>query len=91
MVNTFCKRWMTEYVPGFTQRKKWNSEQCNLKLGDVVLVVDSAQPRGQWLLGKIEGIHKALDSVVRSVDVKTKYGIFKCPATKICLLEESSV
>lgn len=32
------KRWMTEYVPVLTKRKKYNSEKLNLNLGDVVLV-----------------------------------------------------
>ena len=90
VVNTFWKRWMTEYVPGLTQRKKWNNDQGNLKLGDVVLVIDSNQPRGQWLLGRVHAVHTAQDGIVRSVDVKTKHGICKRPAAKICLLEESA-
>ncbi len=90
VVNTFWKRWMTEYVPGLTQRKKWNIDQGNLKPGDVVLVIDSNQPRGQWLLGRVHVVHTAQDGIVRSVDVKTKHGICKRPAAKICLLEESA-
>ena len=80
VVNTFWKRWMTEYVPGLTQRKKWNNDQGNLKLGDVVLVMDSNQPRVQWLLGGVHAVHTAQDGIVRSVDVKTKHGVCKPPS-----------
>jgi hypothetical protein len=89
VVNTFWKRWMKEYVPGLTRRKKWQTDQENLQIGDVVLVIESNQPRGQWLLGKVQALHTAQDGIVRSVEVKTKHGICKRPATKICILEKS--
>ena len=79
VVNTFWKWWMAEYVPGFTQRKKWNNDEENLKLGDVVLMIESNQPRGQWLLGRVHAVHTVQDGVVHSVDVQTKHGICKRP------------
>ena len=89
VVNTFWKWWMTEYVPGLMQRKKWNNDEKNLKLGDVVLVIESNQPHGQWLLGRVHAVRTAQDGVVHSVDVQTKHGMCKRPVTKICLLEQS--
>ena len=71
------------------QRKKWNNDEGNLKLGDVVLAIKFNQPRGQWFLGRVHALHTAQDGIVRLVDVQTKHVICKRPATKICLLEQS--
>ena len=34
------KRWLHEYLPGLTARKKWFQAVPNLKVGDLVLIVD---------------------------------------------------
>ena len=37
----FWRRWMTEWVPSLSGRKKWFKERKNLQVGDVVLLVYS--------------------------------------------------
>ena len=45
-------------------RRKWAVEQRNLKVGDVVLLVDRQTPRDQWPLGVIIETFKGEDQLV---------------------------
>ena len=44
----------------------------NLKKGDIVLIQDSNQIRGQWKLGKVSEVFPGEDSIVRKVHVTYK-------------------
>ena len=54
LVKIFWKRWREEFLATLNTRKKWRKKKDNLKVGDVVLVVDQNAPRGQWPLGRVE-------------------------------------
>ena len=60
-------------------------------MGDAVLLVESTQPRGQWLLGRVQEVHEGKDGVIRSANVKTKFGNFVRPTNKICVIVECPV
>ena len=49
LVKLFWKRWREEFLSTLNTRKKWREAKDNLKVGDVVLVVDQNAPRGQWV------------------------------------------
>ena len=85
-------RWLREYLPRLVTRKKWlqPTANYNVKIGDLVLVSDYAVPRGYWPLGRIVKVFPGHDNVVRSAEVKTKFGVMKRPVTKLALLEECS-
>jgi hypothetical protein len=88
LVDLYWKRWLREYVPNLTERRKWNTPTARpLKADDVVLVVDENLPRGQWRLGRVIKTFSGEDGQVRSAEVKTKYGQYKRPAVKLCLLQ----
>jgi len=51
-----CKvwnRWMREYLPTIGSRHKWFLPTENLKVGDVVLVIEPDTPRRDWKIGWI--------------------------------------
>ena len=77
-----------EYLPALVQRAKWTQDVPNLKVGDPVTVVDYSTPRGTWPFGRIVKVYRGSDKIVRSVDVKTKFGVFRRPTTKKATLEE---
>ena len=83
-------RWLREFLHGLTVRKKWFQTGPNLKIGDLVLVVDYGTPRGSWPLGRIVRVFSGHDNVVRSAEVKTKFGLMKRPVMKLALLVECS-
>ena len=71
VANHTWSRWLREYLPGLITRKKWTQPTVNVKVGELVLVVDRAVSRGSWPLGSIVKVFPGLDSIVRSADVKT--------------------
>jgi hypothetical protein len=89
IIEHFWKRWLKEYVPHLTERRKWTTERRNVEVGDLVLVVEPNTPRGQWPLGQVlETYPDKRDNVVRVVKVKAASHPkpFVRPVTKLCIL-----
>ena len=72
LVRHVWKRWMKEYIPHSGSRKKWFSSQKNLKVGEVVVVIDTDMARRDWKVGRIEQVYPGNDGLVRVVDVKVR-------------------
>ena len=88
-LQSFWQRWIREYLPIITTRKKWNIATRNFVVGDLVLIADKNIPRSNWLLARITEIHRSKDNVIRVVKLKTKFGTYTRPAANLSLLEES--
>ena len=54
-----------------------------------MLVAEPDQPRGTWPLGTIVSTHRGQDGMVQAFTVRTQYGEYKRPITKLCFLEET--
>ena len=54
-----------------------------------MLVAEPNQPLGILPLGRIVSTHPGQDGMVRAVTVRTQYGEYKRPITKLCFLEEA--
>jgi hypothetical protein len=91
MSDNFWKRWRKEYLPLLTSRSCWRRKTRNISVDDLVLVNDPDVPKGVWPLGRIKSVFKGTDGVVRSVEVRTKRGVFMRPVTKLVDLEELNV
>ena len=89
MTNHFWKRWLREYLPSLTERRKWRRNVPNLVIGDLVLVVDENSPRGSWPLRRVTRVLPGDDGRVRAAEVRTKSGTYVRPVVKLCLLEEN--
>lgn len=85
----FWDLWTKFYLPSLVPRKKWKTKQKNLAIGDVVLMIDSNQPRGQWKLGHIIKTFPGEDGLVRVVEVQADTGIYKRAVHRLCLLERA--
>ena len=55
-----------------------------------IFKLDMRTPRGCWPLGRIVTVFPGSDNVVRSAEVKTKFGLLRRPVAKLALLEEGS-
>ncbi|XP_017468804.1 PREDICTED: uncharacterized protein LOC108360867 [Rhagoletis zephyria] len=82
------KKWISEYLPDLCRRTKWYQPVQPLRVGDVVLVVDSNIHSSRWPLGLVTQVFPGKDLQVRSAEVQTRAGIFKRPA---CLLAKLDV
>ena len=89
IANQFWTIWRREYLPQLTKRGRWRTHMENVRVGELVVVVDDDQKRGKWPLGRIIEIMDNKDGVVRIVKVKTKDGIYTRPVAKLCRLEDN--
>ena len=87
----FWTRFIKEYLPSLTQRKKWKEKRQNLKEGDAVLVAEPNQPRGVWPLGRIVSTHLGQDGLVRAVTVRNQHGEYKKTNQKTLLSTGSGI
>ena len=49
----FWRRWVREYLPILTIRRKWNSKSRNFKVGDLVKVMMKDMPRSYWPMRRV--------------------------------------
>ena len=68
LLGQFWSRWRKEFLPPLNKRGKWFHSQRNLKVDDVVLVIDTKAKRGEWPLGRITEVHQGKDGLVRVVN-----------------------
>lgn len=72
IVNYFWKKWTRDYFPSLLIQPKWHTTQRNLREGDIVLIQDANQIRGQWKLGIVVKAFPGGDRRVRRVKVQYK-------------------
>ena len=87
IIEQFWRRWLREYVPTLTERRKWFRPERNIRTGDVVIIVDDNSPRGKWPLGRVVRVMPGPDGIIRTAAVKTSTGEYTRPVAKLCLLE----
>ena len=89
--NMFWRRWIKEYLPLLTQRKKWKGEIRNFRPGDLVIVKTDNTPRCHWPLARITRVYPGKDGVVRVVDLKYDNStMLTRPSARLRLLEKAS-
>lgn len=79
-------RWHSEYLSSLQVRNKWYSHSDNIKINDLVLIIDENTPPLQWRRGRVTEVYSGKDSVIRSVKLKTQYGDLVRPVIKLCKL-----
>ena len=87
--SSFWTRWTKEYLPSLMKRPCWRTRKPNFEVGELVLVHDEDTKRGKWPLGGITRVMPGKDGVVRTIEVKTKSGIYRRPVAKILKLEDN--
>lgn len=90
LADLFWHRWTREYLPLLQQRAKWNKSERNLKIGDLVLIVDNT-PRHSWTIGGIQEVIMDKLGEVRIAKVKTATNVLQRSVSKLCLILESDI
>ena len=70
MAEQFWSKWKAEYLTSLQIRQKWQQEKRNVKVGDIVLMVEENEPRCHWPLGIVTKAEKDKDGLVRKVQLK---------------------
>jgi len=87
LIAHFWGRWMREWVPSLSCRKKWYKSQKNLEEGDIVMIISPESPRAHWPLGKVIEVYPGQDGYVRSVKLQVGEKQLVRPIVKLCPLE----
>ena len=87
LTENFWRRWHAEYLHTLQQRQKWNRKLPNIKVGELVMLVEPNLARGQWPLGIIEKLKPSSDGLIRSVSVRTAASTYDRPLGKLVKLE----
>ena len=66
----FWSNWKSAYLKEITVRQKWHQKKRNITRGDVVLLIDDNQPRGEWSTAIVEDTTAGSDGNIRSVKVR---------------------
>ena len=82
MMSDFWGRWSRDYLSTLQQRPKNVLEIPNLKVDDMVLLVDERNAPLQWPIGRVTAVFPGNDGHVRAVNVRTEKGEYKRPAYK---------
>ena len=51
ITDAFWRKWTRDFFPSLIVRQKWHTARHNILVGDVVLILDANQVRGNWKLG----------------------------------------
>ncbi|XP_063989736.1 uncharacterized protein LOC135168999 [Diachasmimorpha longicaudata] len=72
-IQQFWSRWSKECLQRYLAIYKWNQRQENIKVGDMVLVVNENFPPARWPLARVTAVHPGDDGLTRVATVKTAY------------------
>lgn len=86
MYQRFWSRWSSDYLHTLQQRKKWQSASQDIKIGDMVLILEDNLPPNKWALGRVLLTHPGADGHTRVVTVRTKMTTFKRAIVKLARL-----
>lgn len=86
IVQRFWKRWSVEYLHTLQQRRKWQQPKDNLRVNDMVLIIEDNLSPAKWALGRVSEVHPGNDGNVRVVTIRTKNSTLKRSVVKVARL-----
>ena len=72
IVVSFWKKWIRDFFPSLIIRQKWHVQRRNVKVGDIVLVLDKNSIIGGWKLAQVVRTFVGSDGKVRNVTLRYK-------------------
>ncbi|XP_025193649.1 uncharacterized protein LOC112593471 [Melanaphis sacchari] len=79
----FWRRWSGEYLTTLQERSKWTEGVPNLKVKDMVVLVDNQSPPLMWRLGRVVELLPGADGHVRVARLMTRLGEITRPVVKL--------
>ncbi|GBL89761.1 hypothetical protein AVEN_149075-1 [Araneus ventricosus] len=79
-------KWHRGYLSELQQRNKWQFQKKNVKVGDLVVLIEDNMPTFKWPLGRVTKIYSGNDTLIRVVKVQTQNGEYKRAISQVCLL-----
>lgn len=89
LISHFWRRWMREWLPLLSARRKWTESKPNLKIGDIGLAISPDCPRAHWPLGRVLEVFLGQNGRVRLSMIQNGWNTVMRPASKCVLLESN--
>jgi hypothetical protein len=90
LADVFWSKWKKQYLQTLQERRKWQTSNKNLCVGDVVLLKDELQNRIYWPMGLVTRTFPGSDGKVRKIEVRIirdgKPTEYVRPVTQVVLL-----
>lgn len=86
LADQFWTHFIRNYLPSLQNRSKWQRDQEDICIDNVVLVVDQQLPRSLWPVGKVTAVFPGADGRVRTVQVQVKDKSYTRPVAKLIKL-----
>lgn len=85
--DSYWKRFVKEVLPTLLNREKWRDPEKDLKVGDIVLVIDEKNSKCEYPKARVIQVHPSeKDGFIRKATVQTANGILLRPAAKLAVL-----
>ena len=68
----FWKKWSSSYLQSLHRYQTWKTEERNITVKDIVLVLDKKIAPGRFLMAEVESVEKGKDGLVRRTVLKYK-------------------
>ena len=77
LVQSFWDQWSKTYLSSLQKRNKWQKPVSNIKVGDLVMMLDESSPLITiWKMGKVTSTYPGEDGMVRAADVQVSTTVF---------------
>ena len=69
MTQQFWEIWQKQYLQSLQKSKKWHQDQPNVRVGDLVMVLEESTLQTHWKTGKVIAVFPGEDGLVRTAEV----------------------
>ena len=69
MVQEFWEFWQKQYLQTLQKSQKWHKELPNIKVGELVMVLEESTLQTHWKTGKVTAVFPGEDGLVRTAEV----------------------
>ena len=70
MVQEFWDLWQKQYFQTLQRHQKWHKTLPNIKVGDIVMILEESKLQNRWKTGIVEAVYPGEDGLVRTADVR---------------------
>ena len=82
LVQSFWDTWSSAYLRSLQKINKWHKPLPNIKVGDLVMVLEESSLQTHWKMGKVLETFPGKDGLVRTAEVEVKTTFFPDYHTK---------
>ena len=69
MAQQFWEIWQKQYLQSLQKSSKWHKPHPNIKVGDLVMVMEESKLQTHWKTGKVQAVFPGEDGLVRAAEV----------------------